>query len=122
MPKRCLVADDSAVIRKVARRILEAQAYEVADAGDPSETLGACKVSMPDAILLDASMHDVDSIDVLKAIRGLPNGGYPKIVYCLLENDVGQIQRAKQTGANEIILKPFDKATLLQKFRDAGLT
>jgi two-component system, chemotaxis family, chemotaxis protein CheY len=119
--KRCIVADDSAVIRKVARRILEPQAYEVVDAPEGRELLSTCSVSMPDAIMLDWSLPDQDSFEVLRAIRALPDGDKPKIIFCLLENDTGSIARARHLGATDTMMKPFDKAMLLSKFKDMGL-
>ena len=119
--KTCLIVDDSAVIRKVARRILEAQAYSITEAADGKETIARCEQAMPDAILLDWSLPDQDGLDVLRAIRRLPDGKIPKIVFCMLEYDQTQVARARHLGANETILKPFDKQILLSKLRDAGV-
>jgi two-component system, chemotaxis family, chemotaxis protein CheY len=119
--KRCIVADDSAVIRKVARRILEQQAFEVQDAADGRDVVTACSTAMPDAILLDWSLPDQDSLDVMRAIRAMPQGDKPKIIYCMLDFDPVQANRARQIGATDIMMKPFDKATLVGKMRDSGL-
>jgi two-component system, chemotaxis family, chemotaxis protein CheY len=54
--KNCLVVDDSRVIRKVARRILEDLSFQVEEAGDGAEALSRCRSNMPDAILLDWNM------------------------------------------------------------------
>jgi two-component system, chemotaxis family, chemotaxis protein CheY len=118
--KKCLVADDSAVIRKVARRILEQQAYEVDDASDARELMGRCDDVMPEAILLDWNLPDQDGMDTIKSIRAMPRGDYPKIIFCMLEHDPVQAARAIQLGANEVIMKPFDKAMLLDKLREVG--
>ena len=54
--KHCLVVDDSAVIRKVARRILEGLAFRISEAEDGEQALTACRTEMPDAVLLDWNM------------------------------------------------------------------
>ena len=54
--KTCLVVDDSSVIRKVARRILEGLEFEISEAEDGEEALTACQKRLPDAILLDWNM------------------------------------------------------------------
>ena len=54
--KICLVVDDSRVVRKVARRILEGLDFEIAEAGDGMEALVFCRAAMPDAVLLDWAM------------------------------------------------------------------
>ena len=51
--KRCLVVDDSSVVRKIARRILEGLEFEVTEAEDGSKALEICKQKLPDAVLLD---------------------------------------------------------------------
>jgi two-component system chemotaxis response regulator CheY len=47
--------------------------------------------------------------------------GTAKVVFCTTENDVGQIARALRAGANEYIMKPFDKEIMAAKFEEAGL-
>ena len=56
MTHTCLVVDDSRVVRKVARRILEAHGFIISEAGDGKEALEACRASMPDCVLLDWNM------------------------------------------------------------------
>ena len=51
--KICLVVDDSSVIRKVARRILEGMDFQIVEAEDGEQALGACQRQLPDAVLLD---------------------------------------------------------------------
>src|SRR3546814_3645039 len=53
MSKSCLVVDDSKVIRKVARHILESMSFAVEEAADGQEALTFCRVNRPDVILLD---------------------------------------------------------------------
>lgn len=122
MTYRCLVVDDSAVIRKVARRILEGMNFTIMEAEDGSKALDVCSVSMPDAILLDWNMPVMDGYEFLKTIRKSENGTKPKIVFCTTENDVAHIARAMHAGADEYIMKPFDKDILVSKFREIGLS
>ena len=56
--KSCLIVDDSKVIRKVARHILETLDFEVDEAGDGREALSRCEAKMPDVVLLDWNMRD----------------------------------------------------------------
>lgn len=119
--KHCLIVDDSAVIRKVARRILETLSFRVSEAEDGEQALQACEAEMPDGVLLDAAMPLMDGFECLKALRRMPNGDGPKIVFCTVENDVGQVARAMHAGANAHLLKPFDKASMTAKLQHAGL-
>ncbi len=119
--KTCLIVDNSSVIRKVARRILEGLEFQIAEAENGEEAVEACGREMPDAILLDWNMPKMDGYDFLRALRRLPGGDKPRVVFCTTENDVAHIARALHAGANEYIMKPFDKDIVEAKFQEVGL-
>ena len=119
--KQVLIVDDSRVIRKVAQRILQSLGFMTREAENGLEALNACRVMMPDAILLDWNMPVMDGIAFLEALRTLQNGLHPKVVFCTTENEVAQIARAVQSGADEYIMKPFDKQILVSKLEEVGL-
>jgi two-component system chemotaxis response regulator CheY len=119
--KHCLIVDDSAVIRKVARRILEGLAFRISEAEDGEQALQKCRSEMPDAVILDWNMPVMDGYEFLKALRGLPEGEVPKVVFCTTENDVAHIARAMHAGADEYIMKPFDKEIMTAKLQEVGL-
>lgn len=119
--KYCLIVDDSSVIRKVARRIFEGFGFHVEEAEDGQRAVDLCRGGMPDAILLDWRMPVMDGIDVLRHVRAMPGGDLPKVVYCMPENDVNRITRALRSGADDILLKPFDRGLVEAKLVDLGL-
>jgi two-component system chemotaxis response regulator CheY len=119
--KTCLVVDDSSVIRKVARRILEGLDFQIAEAENGEEAIEVCRGQIPDAVLLDWNMPKMDGYEFLRALRRLPGGDKPKVVFCTTENDVAHIARALHAGANEYIMKPFDKDIVEAKFQEVGL-
>jgi two-component system, chemotaxis family, chemotaxis protein CheY len=118
--KTCLVVDDSSVIRKVARRILEGMQFEISEAEDGAQALEMCRRDLPDAVLLDLNMPKMDGITFLREMRNLPGGLRPKVVFCTTENDAAQITRALRAGADEYIMKPFDKEIVEAKFQQVG--
>ena len=119
--RTCLVVDDSSVIRKVARRILEGLDFQIVEAEDGEQALELCTKSLPEAILLDWNMPVMDGYDFLGRLRRLPGGEGPKVVFCTTENDIDHISRALNAGANEYIMKPFDKEIVAAKFQEVGL-
>ena len=118
--KTCLVVDDSSVIRKVARRILEGMQFEISEAEDGAQALEMCRKDLPDAVLLDLNMPKMDGYEFLRMLRRMPGGDGPKVVFCTTENDVAHIARALHAGANEYIMKPFDKEIVEAKFQQVG--
>jgi two-component system chemotaxis response regulator CheY len=121
MKKQVLVVDDSSVIRKVAKRILEGLRFEIVEAENGRDALAACMMNLPDAILLDWNMPVMDGFEFLRELRRLPGGNNPKVVFCTTENDVAHIARAMHAGADEYIMKPFDKDIVRSKFEEIGL-
>jgi two-component system chemotaxis response regulator CheY len=119
--KTCLVVDDSGVVRKVARRIVEGMEFQVIEAEDGSKALDVCKQALPDAVLLDWNMPVMDGLEFLTHLRSLPGGDVPKVVFCTTENGMDHISRALAAGANEYIMKPFDKDIVAAKFQEVGL-
>ena len=118
--KLCLVVDDSRVVRKVARRILEDLDFEVAEAGDGAEALAWCRSAMPDAILLDWNMPTMNGLEFLGRLRREPGGEAPKVIFCSVENDLDRIREALAAGADEYIMKPFDGDIVASKLALAG--
>lgn len=118
--KRCLIVDDSRVIRRVARRIVEDLGFKVEEAVDGVKALDATRVSMPNIVLLDWEMPNLSGLGYLKELRALPNGQAPKVVFCATENDPEHIQEALDAGADEYIMKPFDGEIVRAKFDIIG--
>lgn len=119
--KSCLVVDDSKVVRMVARKILEGLNFEIEEAENGKIAMDACLKRMPDVILLDWNMPVMSGIEFLEKLRQMKDGDRPKVVFCTTENDMAHIQRAMMAGANEYIMKPFDRDIVESKFLQAGI-
>ena len=119
--KTCLIVDDSRVIRKVSRHMVETLGFEVEEAADGEEALAMCDKAMPDVILLDWNMPVMSGIEFITMLRQRANGGTPKVVFCTTENDVAHIREAIDAGADEYVMKPFDHETLQIKLQLVGV-
>lgn len=116
--KTVLVVDDSKVIRKVARHILETLDFRVDEAVDGSDALAQCRARAPDVILLDWNMPVMGGLDFLRALRA--EGNTAKVIFCTTENGVPQMQAAIAAGADEFVMKPFDREMLHSKLQMVG--
>ena len=115
--KRCMFVDDSSVIRKVAKRILNGPDMVMVEAGSGLDAIEMCQADMPDIVIVDSALPDLPTVDVIRRIRAIPSAIVPHIAVCLTEMDVAAIMRAKRAGAQSYILKPFNRAQLLERFR-----
>ncbi len=119
--RTCLIVDDSRVVRKVARRILETNGFAVVEAADGQQALISCREALPDCVLLDWNMPVMDGITFLRQLRREFGPGNPPVVFCTTENDMNHIAQAMESGAQEYIMKPFDEEILMGKFSQVGL-
>ncbi|HEY0445538.1 MAG TPA: response regulator [Allosphingosinicella sp.] len=119
--KSCLVVDDSKVIRKVARHILETLQFSVDEAEDGRQALECIENQMPDVVLLDWNMPVMSGMEFLRALRQKNFAQPPKIVFCTTENDAAHIRAAIEAGADEYVMKPFDRETLESKLQIVGV-
>lgn len=119
--KLCLVVDDSRVVRKVSKRIIEDLGFTCDEAEDGNQAYIYCQKKMPDAIVLDWNMPVMSGIEFLEKLRMMEGGDHPKVLFCTTENDIAHIQRALNAGVDEYIMKPFDSSIIETKFAQVGL-
>ena len=115
--KRCLFVDDSSVIRKVAKRILGGSDFTVVEAASGLDAVEVCAAEMPDVIVVDGGLPDMQAVDFIRRVRAMESEVKPQILISLVEVDVASIMRAKRAGAQGYLLKPFNRPQLLERFR-----
>ncbi len=115
--KTCLIVDDSEVVRKILRRIIEDMGFACLESENGEQAYNECRALMPDVIVVDWNMPVMNGLDFTKKLRKTAGGDKPKIIFCSSESDMKQIRRAIDAGANEYVMKPFDTAIIQSKFR-----
>src|SRR5262245_44001515 len=114
--KHALIVDDSSAIRLVARRILEGLEFDVVEAGDSDAAYDACQRQSPDFIFLD--LHMRGSMEFLGYERSRLGTRQPKVLVCTIESDDPHLDSAFRAGADDYMLKPFDRAVLEARLRE----
>lgn len=119
--KLCMVVDDSGVVRKVSRKILETLGFEVVEAEDGKMALDVAEKNHPQIILLDWNMPVMNGLEFLQEFRKNQDYNAVKVIFCTTENDIVKIMTAMEAGANEYIMKPFDEEIIRTKLTQMGL-
>ncbi len=119
--RTCLVVDDSRVIRKISAKIALSMGYDVIEAQDGEEALARCKQSMPDLVLTDWQMPEMDGIDFVTALRAIPTPHAPTVVFCTSKAATSEIHEGIAAGADDYVIKPFDEPTLKAKLEKLGV-
>ena len=121
MSPLCLVVDDSRVIRRMATDILKSMGLRTAEAEHGGKAVEFCRQMVPDMVLLDWNMPEMDGISCLRALRAMALEPRPIVVMCTTESSFSKIQEALEAGADEYIMKPYDREVLLDKLVQVGL-
>src|ERR1700716_3329048 len=120
-----LVADDEESSQRELRTMLERGAYRVILAGDGAAALRTLAAHECDLVLCEAVLPDMDGFEVCKAIKQAPATREIPVVLLMSGDDEGQRERAIQAGADDVAIKPIDRARLLAlvrvQLRIAGL-
>jgi len=118
--KTCLIVDDSRVIRKVSSKIALSLGYVPIEAENGEEALARCKKSMPDLVLTDWNMPEMDGIEFVAKLRAIPTPKEPVVVFCTSNGEAKDIHDGIAAGADDYIVKPFDEAALKAKLEKLG--
>lgn len=113
--KRCLIVDDSEIVRKVARAIITSLKYQVEEAASGEEALLACRPLVPEVILIDWHMPGTNSLNLIKSIRSIKSPHRAHIIYVITERDPDMLARATAAGIDDILFKPFDRESITWK-------
>jgi len=119
--KTCLLVDDSKVIRKLERRIMEELGFSISEAEDGAQAVAHCQSQKPGLILLDWHMPVMNGLEFLKILRAMPGGDTPKVLFCTTESEMSNIMQALEAGADEYVMKPFDAEIIKGKLQQIGM-
>jgi excisionase family DNA binding protein len=110
-----LIVDDDQAVREYVRVNLEAEGYNVREAGNAEEGLSVLEESQPDLVLLDVMMPQVDGWEMLQRLQERHGEGAVPVVMFSGKVDEQGADVAAQRGAQGFIGKPFDPGQLIEK-------
>lgn len=118
---KCLVADDSKIIRMLFAKIMENLGFDVTEAEDGEEVVEQCQLNEFDLVIMDYRLPVLDGIDAMYKIRNSRLEKQPKIIFCSSLLDIEKIEEALDGGADDYVLKPFDEEIIISKLSILGL-
>lgn len=113
MSTKVLIVDDAVFMRTVLRKMLEEDGYDiVGEAGNGVEAIKQAKDCQPDVITLDITMPEMDGVTALPEI--LKVAPKAKVIMCSAMGQQSMVLDAIKSGAQDFIVKPFQKARVVQ--------
>lgn len=109
-----LIADQSDVVRKVAKRILTGMNFEVSEARNAADATAICMKALPQFMIVEAAMDG--ALEFIQFVRSIPGNERTRIYYCIVEADLRKMMAGRRAGANDFLMKPFDRKTLSAVF------
>jgi two-component system chemotaxis response regulator CheY len=120
--KTVLLVDDSRAVRIAASNIIEPLGFQILEAGDVQVALDVLRDNPQiDIVLLDWNMPIMDGYQFLTTLRADKEIPQPLVMMCTTENEMSQIVKAMQAGADEYVMKPFTEEIISEKFEEVGL-
>ena len=118
--KRVLVADDNPAGRELVRESLAAQVGLLIEASNGREALDKIRETLPDLVLLDIQMPEMDGYAVLREIRGDPRLHSLRVVALTAFAMQGDRERALEAGFDDYVTKPVTVAKLKAQLDPSG--
>lgn len=116
---RILVVDDEVQIRRVIRKVLSSEGYDVLEANGGNEALETLAHHDVDTVLLDMRMPDMTGIEVCKRIRSTGRHAHTPVVFLSGASERSVRREAREAGADDFLAKPFDEAELRARIRNS---
>ena len=113
-----LVVDDSAAIRKILQRVLRQTGLSIGaiyEAGDGQEALDLLQANPVSLILSDINMPKMDGLQLLAAIKAIPEWGAIPVVMITTEGGEAKVSEAVRLGAAGYVRKPFTADQIKEK-------
>lgn len=113
--KHILIVDDYPDALDIWAIYLQALGYRVSTAGDGAEAIAQAERLHPDLIVLDLELPRVSGFDVAKRLRANPGTKHIPLIAATGYSHVKQLDRAREAGFDQIVIKPCDPDLLVEE-------
>lgn len=117
-----LIIDDDPMVRLVLTRILEGAGFDVIEASDGLEALACLRQNHAITLaLVDWNMPHMNGYEFICAVRTTSAYSYLRLVMVTARNEIDQVAKALAAGADEYVMKPVTRDTVLEKLQLLGI-
>jgi two-component system, chemotaxis family, chemotaxis protein CheY len=88
--------------------------FDVAEARNAPDAIASCMKTLPQFIIVEAAMDG--ALELIQFIRTIPGNEKTRVYYCIVEADLRKMMAGRRAGANDFLMKPFDRKTLTSVF------
>lgn len=119
---QALLVDDSRAVRRLLSGMLRELGFDTAEAANGREALDKLRQTPPpDVALIDWNMPEMNGLELVQALRGAAEWQSLPLLMVTSETELERIVEAITAGANEYVMKPFDRETIEAKLRLVGV-
>ena len=115
--KRILIVEDEADVAELVAYHLRAKGYSVEAVTDPNRSIGAIRNFLPDLVILDVMMPDLNGIQICRLLRADPKFKALPVIFLTAKAEEGDRIQGLETGADDYICKPFSTKELLLRIQ-----
>ena len=113
--KKILVVDDDRILRSVLKHSLEQRGYQVTIVNSGTDALKAFNQDVPDIIVSDVSMPEMDGFEFCRQLRSQPSGKLVPFIFLSAKSELEDKIQGHSIGADDYLTKPFEMKELLAK-------
>jgi two-component system phosphate regulon response regulator PhoB len=111
--KKILVVDDETDVTELLAYTLKAKGFTVETLNDPNRSIGLARTFMPDLVILDVMMPDLNGIQICRMLRADPKLKKVPVVFLTAKAEEGDRIQGLETGADDYLCKPFSTKELV---------
>jgi CheY-like chemotaxis protein len=115
VPPTLLVVDDDALQRQIVEQIFAAENYQLVFANNGIEALSILRKLHPDLILMDVMMPEMDGLDATRRLKAMTQFAAVPVIMITGQSEGKVVVDSLKAGASDFVVKPFNKATLIDK-------
>jgi two-component system phosphate regulon response regulator PhoB len=117
LPKKILVVDDEIDVTELLAYTLKAKGFVVETVNDPNRSIGVARTFLPDLVILDVMMPDLNGIQICRMLRADQKLKKVPVIFLTAKAEEGDRIQGLETGADDYLCKPFSTKELVLRIQ-----